>query len=168
MMASMRDGCGDDLFIAFGRAGVFIKGFAHEAPMSRFAVGRDGQLRPGIYDGLPEGLLEFRDEPAFSRDSVTFCLWWEAQRPGWRVGVRHFPEGPDPDGSEEMLAIYNGRPETYAAWASDYYERDVPLDAVAAVYKHEPLMEDLLLRLNAEANLQAVLEESATWPYGDG
>jgi hypothetical protein len=166
MMASMRDGCGDDLFIAFVSDGVFLKGFAHEAPMSPFAVGRDGQPWPGIYDGLPETLICFRDEPAFSRDNVTFCLWWEAGRPGWRVGVRAFPEGRDPDGSEELLAVYDGKPETYVAWASDYYERDVPTDAVAAVYQHEPLTAALVRRLNPEASLEALLAESKSWPYG--
>jgi hypothetical protein len=166
MVASMRDGSGDDLFIAFGADGVFIKGYAHEAPMSPCAVGRDGKVWPGIYDGVPKILHDFRDEPAFSRDNVTFCLWWEAKHPGWRVGVRTFPTTHDPDGSEDVLAIYDGKPETYVAWARDYYETQVALDAVAAIYRQEALTEGLVRRLNAEASLNAVLEESANWPYG--
>jgi hypothetical protein len=165
-MASMRNGSGDDLFIAFGAGGTFIKGFAHEAPMSPHAVGRDGKVWPGIYDGVPEILHGFRDEPAFSTDDVTFCLWWEEIRPGWRVGVRTFPTTHDPDGSEDFLAIYDGKPETYEAWARDYYETPVALDAVAAVYRHEALTEGLIHRLNAEASFEAVLGESANWPYG--
>jgi hypothetical protein len=167
LMGSMRDGSGDDLFIAFGTGGVFLKGFVHDAPMAPRAWNRDGTVWPGMYGGLPASLEGFRDEPAFSRDSVTFCLWWDAERPGWAVGVREFPEGHDPDGSEELLAIYDGRPETYASWASDYYETDVPLDAVASIYRQEPLTVDLVQRLNPEAHLDAVLEESASWPYGE-
>jgi hypothetical protein len=166
MMASMRDGCGDDLFIAFGVGGVFIKGFAHEAPMSPFAVGRDGKAWPGIYDGLPQVLHHFRDEPAFSRDDVTFCLWWEESRPGWHVGVRSFLAGEHPDGSEAMLAIYDGKPETYVAWASGYYETEIPFDAVETIYRHRPLTEGLIQSLNREARLEALLEECANWPYG--
>jgi len=166
MMASMRNGQGDDLFIAFGEGGVFIKGFAHEAPMAPRASGRDGKVWPGIYDGVPETLLTFRDEPAFSRDSVTFCIWWDVRNPAWRLGVREFARGKDPDGSEELLAIYDGKPQTYATWASDYYETDVALDAVTSVYRHEPLTEQLVRELNPEADLGAILEESADWPYG--
>ncbi len=128
LMASMRDGSGDDLFIAFGAGGVFLKGFVHDAPMAPRASGRDGTVWPGMYDGVPTTLEIFRDEPAFSRDSITFCLWWDVERPGWQVGVREFPAGQDPDGSEHLLAIYDGEPETY-------YESDVPLDAVAAIYR---------------------------------
>lgn len=167
MMASMRNGSGDDLFIAFGVGGVFIKGLDHEAPMSPYAVGPNADAWPGIYDGVPEILYGFRDEPAFSRDNVTFCLWWEQSRPGWRVGVKNFPSAPDPDGSERLLAIYDGKPERYAAWASQYYETRVPLDAVRAIYRHEPLTTELIQRINGEARLEALLEESATWPYGD-
>ena len=120
------------------------------------------------YDGLPAALHSFRDEPAFSRDSVTFCLWWEAQRPGWRVGVREFLTGHDPDGSEEQLAIYDGDPDTYVSWASGYYEKEVNRDAVAAIYAQAPLTADLFRLLNPEAQIDAVLEEGANWPYADG
>jgi hypothetical protein len=98
---------------------------------------------------------------------VTFCLWWDAARPAWSIGVRSLPEGHDPDGSEGLLAIYDGEAETYASWASNYYEADVARDAVAAVCRHEPLTEALVRRLNPHAPLEAVLEESASWPYGD-
>jgi hypothetical protein len=167
MMASMRNGSGDDLFIAFGEGGVLIKGFGHEMPMAPHALGRDGEVWPGIYDGLPEALRGFQNEPAFSPESVTFCIWWDVARPGWRVGVREFAQGDDPDGSEELLAIYDGKPDKYATWASDYYEREVAVDGVAAIYRHEPLTEQLVLQLNADAALGALLEESADWPYGE-
>jgi hypothetical protein len=36
MMASMRNGSGDDYFILFNSSGAIIKGFAHESPMSPF------------------------------------------------------------------------------------------------------------------------------------
>jgi hypothetical protein len=167
-MASMRDGCGDELFIAFGGEGVFIKGFAHEAPMAPHAGGRAGTLWPGMYEGVPSRLHRFLDEPALSRDDVTFCLWWDVAHPCWRVGVREFALGRDPDGSAEMLAIYDGRPETYVEWASEYYETDVPFDAVAAIYDQARLTDELLDALNPEARLDAVLEESEGWPYGRG
>lgn len=164
MMASMRTGSGDDLFIAFGEHGVFVKGFDHEAPMSPYA--RDRSVWPGIYDGVPDSLLAFRNEPAFSPENVTFCLWWDARDPGWCVGVDSFAAGDDPDGSKWMLAIYDGKPASYVERASDYYEQEIPLRAVKAIYDHEPLTKKLIATLNPDASLDDVLEEIASWPYG--
>jgi hypothetical protein len=166
MMASMRNGSGDDLFIGFGEGGVVVKGFDHEAPMSPYARPEHG-VWPGMYDGLPEELRGFRDEPAFSPQNVTFCLWWSAAHPGWRVGVRTFAPGKDPDGSQWMLAIYDGVPTTYAEWAREAYEHEVPLRAIESIYRQEPLTKDLIAALNPDASLDNVLEESAAWPYGD-
>jgi hypothetical protein len=47
-MGSMRDGQGDDLFALFTKDGCFLKGFAHEAPMtpvSRRVSGRCSGFR---------------------------------------------------------------------------------------------------------------------------
>jgi hypothetical protein len=165
LMASMRSGSGDDIFLAFGPGGVFIKGFAHEAPMA--PASRRGEIWPGIYDGLPASFDEFRNEPAFSTEAVTFCFWWDATAPGWRVGVRELPEGDDPDGSSALLAIYDGDPKRYVEWASDYYETDVPLDTVRAIYDQKPLTRKLVARLNADADVEDVLRESEDWPYGE-
>jgi hypothetical protein len=96
---------------------------------------------------------------------TVLSIWWDVASAGWRVGVREFAKGKDPDGSEELLAIYDGKPDTYAAWASDYYETEVALNAVADIYRHEPLTEQLVKRFNSEADLGALLEEIADWPY---
>jgi hypothetical protein len=51
-LASMNNGSGDEYSIVFTPAGVFIRGFDHESPMSP-AV-NDGELWPGLLDRLPD------------------------------------------------------------------------------------------------------------------
>src|SRR5262249_12946882 len=63
-MASMRNGSGDDYYIGFGKAGVFVKGFDHESKMSPYQH-EPPKLWPGLFDGVPLSLHRFRDEPAF-------------------------------------------------------------------------------------------------------
>ena len=49
MMASMRNGSGDDYFILFNSQGAIMKGFAHESSMSPWAT-ESGQVWPGVLD----------------------------------------------------------------------------------------------------------------------
>src|ERR1044072_267162 len=52
MMATMRDGSGDEYFILFNSAGAIIKGFAHESPMSPYA-NESRKVWPGVLDDVP-------------------------------------------------------------------------------------------------------------------
>ncbi len=133
-MGSMRNGSGDGFFAHFSPAGCWIKGFAHEHPMAPYRV-TPPQVRPGIYDAVPSAFEGCLREPAFSAANVTFCVWREAVDPSWSVGPVAFPaDHPDPDGSESLLSILDGRPETYRAWAEDYYDRELNLASVEHVY----------------------------------
>jgi hypothetical protein len=64
-MASMRNGSGDAYSIVFGPAGVFVRGFDHESPMS---PARNGDLWPGLVDAVPAVFGAQVNEPAFSYD----------------------------------------------------------------------------------------------------
>ncbi len=59
----------------------------------------------------------------------------------------------DPDGSIGLLTPLDGRPESYHRWAEAYYERDVNVDAVKAVYDHQSLTADMIQSLNREITL---------------
>jgi hypothetical protein len=61
----------------------------------------------------------------------------------------------------------DGRPDSYRAFAADYYEVDLPLDAVAAVYAHEPLTPPVIARLNADASIDMLREDVAEIGYPD-
>src|SRR6187401_2388373 len=97
-MGSMRNGSGDDFFAHFGAAGCWLKGFAHEYPMTSY---RENPPRPwpGVLDAVPAEFGSSLREAAFGLADVTFCIWRRYVDPGWQVGPIEFPpDHPDPDG----------------------------------------------------------------------
>ena len=54
----------------------------------------------------------------------------------------------------QLLWVFDGLPQTYASWAREYFETDVPLHAVSAVYALEPLTELLVHQLNPLVTLR--------------
>lgn len=114
------------------------------------------RIWPGMYDEVPPQLSSFLEEPAFSMEDVTFCIWRLSADVKWHCGVREFPEGEDPDGSEGMLKILDGDPATYQEFARNYYEVELPLGAIEHLYANLPLTEDIVKSLNAELNLQDI------------
>ena len=116
---------------------------------------------PGVLDGIPPEFARFRDEPAFDTRNTTFCIWRRVAAPAWEHGPVHFPSGDDPDGAARLLRHLDGRPETYVTFAAEYYEVAVPLDAVAAIYRHEPLTEALVARLNPTLDVHDLASDLA-------
>jgi hypothetical protein len=152
MMASMRNGSGDHWFALLTSAGVVLHGLAHEYPTFRH-----NSPWPGIFDSLPrEFHASFLKEPAFDSANSTFCIWRRTIDDGWSCGAVHLPPGEDPDGSAWLLDILAGEPEQYVQFAAEYYERDIDLADVAAVYRHAGLSEALVRRLNAEVGLESL------------
>lgn len=144
-MGSMRNGSGDDWFLLFDGAGVGLKGFAHELASS-------SELAGEIQRQVPASFESFLKEPAFSMDQATFCYWRAATDDVWsKVGSTQTQ-----DGSDDMLAHLVEGPEGYKAWAEEYFEVTVDLDAVRAIFSHEPLTESIVLALSPEADLNQV------------
>ena len=47
-----------------------------------------------------------------------------------------------------MLNIFDGKPQAYIDWATDYYEIDnIPLETVSKIYSGQPLTKQLVLSL---------------------
>ena len=171
-MASRRNGSGDEWSIVFAPAGVFIRGFDHEAPMS--PVANDNELWPGLLDGLPDALREFADEPAFSFDdqlNATFVLWRTGTDPAWRVGAGiEFPAvgpGRTPDGSDQLELLCDDGIDAFVAFATDYYDDLADLDAgaVAHVFALRPLTDEIVAAINPDLTLDDVEEDRATIGY---
>ncbi|MEM6794527.1 MAG: hypothetical protein AAF725_11140 [Acidobacteriota bacterium] len=149
----MRNGEGDDYLISFNAEGAIIKGFVHNCPMA------SGAPWSGILDGVPEVFTGFLEEPAFSRDATTFCVWRLAGEDAWRVGEIDFPEVGDPDGSEQLLRFLDGRPETYKEWGDEYYGQPLDVQAIDRIYRHVPLSPGLVARLNPEVDFRELADE---------
>jgi len=164
-IGSMRNGSGDDLFAHFGTAGAWLKGFAHESPMTPY---RENPKRvwPGLVEAVPAEFKDCLREPAFSVEDVTFCIWRRYGDASWQLGPVEFPaDHPDPDGSENLLSALDGRPETYQEWATDYYERELSLAAVTHVYRHQPLTPEVVAQLNSQVSLAELVADVTEIDY---
>lgn len=164
-VARMDSATGDSWLIWFSPQGVVVRGFDHESPVSPW--GREPiEPWPGLFDGLPEKLGHGPRLEVDGVDSVTFCLWWDADDPGWRAGVVAQPDAEyaDPDGSEGLLAELDG-PAEYQTYAQEVYERVVPLDAIEQVYGHEPLTEGLIRAVDPDADTAVALATARAVGY---
>jgi hypothetical protein len=156
-MASMRTGLGDEYFVLFDSRGTAVKGFAHEAPMSPYRT-KPPTVWPGVLDQVPHTFADFLHEPAFTITDATFCIWRTAKDDAWQRGDIDFPPGPDPDGSADLLRLWDGVPTSYQNWAEEYYEQPVDLAAVTHIYQHLPLTSEIVRALNREMTLEASAE----------
>jgi len=156
-LASMCNGEGDEHSITFTGDGAFMRGFDHESPLSPFAQ-TPPSLWPGLLTGLPEALAVAAREPAFTLEGValmTVALWRLAGDQQWCHGPVTFPrswqrEYADPDGSGWLFAQLDGHADSYLEYASNYFERRLPGEAVTAVIDHEPITAALLRTLNPQ------------------
>jgi hypothetical protein len=165
MMASRKNGSGDELYILFTRFGAILKGFDHESFMSPWAR-EDQSLWPGIFDGVPAVFSEFLSEPSFDISNTTFCIWRQNGDTLWRRGDIEYPDGDESaDGSEEQLALFAGGPELYLDFAKEYFEKSVPLETVRQIYEHEPFSQLDIRRLNPEVDLESLEEELSEIGY---
>lgn len=162
MMASMRDGQGDEWFLLFCQAGAVMKGFAHEAPMA------DGPPWPGVLSGVPSVFGRFLTEPAFSLQDTTVCLWRTASDQRWHTGEVLYPPGIDPDGSADLLFLLDGRPRTYQPWAEENDEVGVNIASVEHLYQQHALTADVVATLNTEITLDDLAEDIAEIGYPSG
>lgn len=151
MIASMRNGSGDDYFILFNKHGAIIKGFAHESPMSPY-TNDPKKVWQGIFENVPKEFESFLFEPAFLEDT-TFCVWRKNEDSKWQIGEIDYPEDENPDGLEDLLSILDGKPQTYQEFAEEYYETELDFSDIKEIYEHKPLSEKLIKRLNQEVSL---------------
>jgi hypothetical protein len=146
----MRNGHGDSFFALFNDHGCFLKGFAHEAPMTPYRAD-PRRPWPGVLDSVPEEFEACLDEPAFGIEDTTFCIWRRYGDGCWQRGAIDFPPGEDPDGSEFLLSPLDGEPETYRAWAELYFnKRFLTVEMVRHIYEQRPLTDDLVAALTPD------------------
>ncbi len=153
MMASMRDGSGDDYFILFNLNGAIIKGFVHESSMSPF-VNEPIKVWKGVLDKVPIEFKDFLSEPAFSIEATTFCVWRKFTDLSWQIGEIEYPEGNDPDGMKELLNILDCNPSTYKKWAEYYFGRELNFSVIEHIYKQKPLSNEMVKKLNKDISIE--------------
>lgn len=165
MMASMRDGCGDHWFALHCEAGAALVGLSHEMP-----CWRPGRPMPWVFQDLPvEFRRNFLRQPAFDTGNCTFCIWHLASEGRWRSGRAESKEGREvEDGARGLLSILDGDPRRYVKFARQYFEVDVAIEDIDAVYRHAPMKAGLARRLNREVDLDALRIDLLAIGYPDG
>lgn len=158
-MASMRNGSGDNFFILFKKEEAIIKGFSIDSAMGEFCQEK-GHPYPGVIEYVPVEFKDFLEEPAFSvMEETSFCIWNRRSDDKWQIGKVDFPKNNDPDGSEELLFIFDYNPLTYQEWAEEYYERPIDIDSIQQIYDYKPLTSNIVKKLNAEVQIDEIIEE---------
>jgi hypothetical protein len=151
----MRNGQGDQILIWFHEDGCVINGFAHEY---------DQQDKAKLTYDLPEIFNEFIFGEPVKSIGTTFCLW-TTELKNWQVGQLENFE----DNSEEMLNIFDGKPQTYIDWATEYFEESgIPLDIVSKIYNGETLTKEMVLSIVEEIEDWEQLEKDLIeikYPY---
>ena len=133
----MRDGSGDEMHILFRKDGCVITGFVHE-------LGQADKERLTL--NLPSIFNEFIFGEPVKSIGTTFCIWTTGF--GWHAGdLKDYD-----DGSKEMLGIFDGNPQTYIDWASDYFEENYKTDGISfetvlKIYEGEKLTKEMVLSI---------------------
>jgi hypothetical protein len=155
----MRNGQGDHMLILFREEGCVINGMAHEY----YPKNKDKLTK-----GLPGVFHEFVFGEPVNSIGTTFCLW-TTDDANWQTGAIEDLD----DGSNEMLWIFDGNPQTYVDWAKVYYEEALLLNretttVVGNIYAGKQLTKDMVLTIVKDLNdweqLKIDLQE-INYPY---
>lgn len=133
----MRDGEGNQMLVLFHQEGCVINGFAHEF---------EQQNKKKLTKGLPAIFNAFIFGEPVKTIGTTFCLWFTDEQPEWQTGEIESYK----DNSKELLSIFDGKPQTYRNWATEYFAGDIhddgiPLSVVKKIYAGETLTEKMVL-----------------------
>ncbi len=145
MTGSMRDGQGSEFFFLFNSAGVAGKIYCEENQL--------GSNTAAALAQVPADFSSFVNEAAFSIDRATCYLWQRPKDSAWSIAPANTVGIP-------FLAFVADQGEYYCAWAQDYYERELNLEPVKAVVRHEPLTSELVASINPEMEMDAVLADA--------
>jgi hypothetical protein len=172
-LAGMDNGAGDLYAIVFAEAGTFLYGFDHECPATPWRVDPRAHW-PGLFDGLPDSLAHFTQEPSFLDDDfldATVCAWRESGDPAWRCGPVDFSdllsEGvSSPDGASFLFGMLAaGSPGECTDWVNGYFTAKADEQAVAAILAGRPLTRELVRAIHEPADFAVVAAEVADMGY---
>ena len=152
MLGSMRDGEGSAMRCLFTNTGAVLSGF--DVKQMKHA-----QVLKAKH--LPQTLAVFAAEPAFDNQHTSFCFFAEKGTPDWSTALHSIGS----DGHNEMLTLAGMDANAYVAWALEYYEAVVPVDAAARIFAAEPLTAEIVHAINAEVVLRDVRNEAKEIGY---
>jgi hypothetical protein len=156
-MASMRNGCGDEWWLVFHSDGwAALKGLAHESEAWSKA---GAKLSAALQAAMPPEVAGFAREPAFQWDSTGFAYFYLPSRQQWCRANDLTDFCALDAGEDDLLQHLCGSPSDYASFAADYYEKAVPVGAVAEIFRHTPVTDQLVSSLNSDVTLEDISVE---------
>lgn len=159
-MASMRNGCGDEWWIVFHESGwAALKGLDHES--EAWSKGR-GLLSEAIQGIFPAELHDFAHEPAFCWEATSFGYFYLPMASAWTCAHAKTSFSSLESGDVDLLKILVSGPDAYVEFASEYFEKDVPVELVQGVFSHLPITTETISSLNPEATLDEISHELFT------
>jgi hypothetical protein len=142
-MGSMRNGSGSEWFFLIKDNN--FAGFKYFDPSIESSI----QLAE-IHKDFPSDLQSFLKEPAFSMSDISIV--------GFN-SKNHWNLFGNPIDSFDDLEILNGNIETYATWASQYYEKELPLNSLQYVYNGGIITNDIVQSLNSEITIKDIADD---------
>ncbi len=141
-MGSLRDGCGGEWFLWFSGELVGYKCLSPE----------DGLMSEleEVKESASGAFHSFITEPAFSMDQAT-CIWF-LENSKW---VKY---GKPVNWLIDLQAITGWKASDYREWATEYYEREIDLEAVEKILGGE-FSEEIVKTLNPDIEMSELLEE---------
>jgi hypothetical protein len=150
MMASMRNGEGDEYFFLFCKKGVVGKIFCHELAVT--------EPQKTLLALVPPQFEAFLTETAFGLVNVTCCLWQTPGNSSWEIA-------PPDQGEVPLLAFIQDNGEYYRGWATDYYEQEIPASIIEKVFMHETITDKLLSALPKRRQLEDLISDAVEIGY---
>ncbi|QNR83030.1 hypothetical protein H9N25_13695 [Pedobacter riviphilus] len=155
----MRNGSGEEIHILFLPNGCAINGTALDYKQ---------QDKTKLTANLPAIFNEFVFGEPVASLGTTFCIWTTEPK-NWQVGQLENIE----DHSGEMLSIFDGDPQTYVDWATDYFEGSykasgIPLETASKIYSGQTLTKEMVLSIVEELEDWEQLEtdlKEISYPY---
>lgn len=142
MMASMRNGEGDEYFILFSKDGL---------------VGKICSINEGLVPNkdqilqmIPNEFNSFKNEPAFKLDNMTCCIWKKYSDKNWSVApvMKKIP----------LLKFIVEHEKYYHIWVEEYLEISLDVKKIKAIFDHVPINNDLISDLNDKISLEEIEE----------
>lgn len=148
MMASMRDGSGNEYFILFSKLGAVGKVF-------------NGSIlnNPSILlADIPDHFSSFKNEVAFNLENASFYFWRSNADDSWSVLPHDLKLLP-------LLGFLTGGAEYYHAWAECYYNKKIDINSIKNIFMSLNKNTDAFSILNPELN-RDILEEDILEIFG--
>lgn len=143
MIASMRNGEGDEYFILFSKIGMVGKIYSID----------EGQVpkKDIILQMIPNEFNSFKTEPAFKLENMTCCVWKKYSDNVCSVSpvMKKIP----------LLKFIVENEKYYHIWAEEYFGTSIDVNKIKAIFNHVPLNNHLINDLNKKITLQDIEED---------